>query len=71
MYHFKKWEELAWFVFVAVATMLLQQLLTFDPGQVEDWREWAIALGAASVRAAAAAVLAFIGKQHLAGTDKP
>ena len=65
-YEFKALEELFWFVVVAVATVVLQALVEFDPAKIDDWRAWAIGLGAAAVRAAAGAALAWLGKRELA-----
>jgi hypothetical protein len=62
-YEFKSLEELAWFVLVAAATVLFQVLAEFDPSTIEDWRTWFIALGAAMVRAAAGAALAWLARR--------
>lgn len=61
MYRFQRWPELVWFVATAVFVVILQQLAAFDPAQAVDWRQWAVALAAASMRAAAGAALAWIG----------
>ena len=61
-YDYKKTQELAWFIFVAVATVLMQALMEFDPAAIVDGGAWAVSLGAASVRAAAGAALAFLTK---------
>jgi len=58
LYDFKVLEEIAWLALVAAAVAVLQIVVTADPGTIIDWRAWAIALGAAGARAAAAAVLA-------------
>lgn len=52
-YDFKGAQELAWGAAVAAATYLLTVLVTFDPETITDWRAWAIALGAGTVRAVA------------------
>lgn len=62
-YEFKALEELGWFVLVAVATVVLQALVEFDPSRIDDWRAWAVGVGAAAVRAGAGAALAWLGKQ--------
>src|SRR5436190_22065359 len=40
-----------------MSVVLLTNLLTFDPEHITDWKQWAIALGAALVRAGAGAAL--------------
>lgn len=70
-YHFKLNQEALWFVGVAVASVLAQELLTFDGNAVTDWRVWAVALASACVRAAAGAVLAWIGRESLAEQTDP
>jgi hypothetical protein len=62
-YEFKALEELAWFVLVAVMTVLFQTLAEFDPSRIEDWRTWFVALGAAMVRAGAGAALAWLTRR--------
>ena len=62
MYDYKKAQELGWFIVVAVATVLMQALMEFDPATIVDGRAWAVSLAAASVRAAAGAALAFLAK---------
>ena len=61
-YNFKGWQELSWFVLVAVATTALQALVEFDPAAVTDYRAWIISLGVASMRAGAGAALAWLTK---------
>ena len=58
LYDFKLLEEIAWLALVAAVFAALQTIVTADPAIIVDWRAWAIAVGAASVRAAAAAILA-------------
>ncbi len=60
-YEFKR-DEIAWFVLVAVVTVLMEALLDFDPATITDWSAWAVGLGAASVRATAAAILTAIAR---------
>lgn len=60
MYTFKTWQEIGWAVFVAVATVVLTELVTFDEATLTDPLTWAIAVGAACLRAAAGAALSFI-----------
>ena len=54
--------ELFWAALVAIITVVLQALVNFDPMQIVDWKVWAIGIGAASVRAAAAALLVFFAR---------
>lgn len=68
-YEFKALEELGWFVLVAVATVVLQALVEFDPSRIDDWRAWAVGVGAAAVRAGAGAALAWLGKRAIGGED--
>lgn len=65
VYQFKAVEEIGWFVAVAVISVLAQELLTFDGTTVADWRTWAVALLSAAVRAAAGALIAYLGKRAL------
>lgn len=59
-YVFKKKEEAAWAVATAVGIVVLTAGATFDPETVTNWKVWAMGIGAASVRAAAGAVLAML-----------
>lgn len=59
-YTFKKLPELGWAVFVAVATVVLTELVTFNETTLTDPKAWGIALAAGCVRAAAGAALAFL-----------
>ncbi|HET6380189.1 MAG TPA: hypothetical protein VFH63_04030 [candidate division Zixibacteria bacterium] len=68
MYDFHKWQELAWAIFVAVATVVLTELVTFNESTLDDPIAWGTALVAACVRAAAGAALAFI---RPAGSSAP
>lgn len=68
-YEFKALEELGWFVLVAVATVVLQALVEFDPSRIDDWRAWAVGVGAAAVRAGAGAALAWLGKHAITDED--
>ena len=61
-YNFKPTAEFWWFVLVTFATAILTQLVSFDPGQITDWRVWAVSLGAGGVRAVAGAVVAYLTK---------
>lgn len=60
-YQFRFKPEALWFVGVAALTAILQILITFDPAKIENWQTWAIALGAAAVRAAAGAAIHALG----------
>ena len=62
-YDFKRGSELAWFAVVAAATFLLVLAADFDVDTVTDWRAYGIAAGSGMLRAAAAAVLAAIGRR--------
>lgn len=70
VYRFKWAEELAWFVAVAIISVLAQELLTFDATTVTDWRTWTVALLSATVRAGAGAMLAYFGKQAIKGEGR-
>jgi hypothetical protein len=63
-YTFKRWPEFAWAVGMAVAVVLAQAMLTFDPTTIVDWRAWAVGIAGASVRAAGGAVLAYMGSSR-------
>ena len=58
MYNWKRAEELAWIALVGAGIFLLEMAFRFDPGQVQDWKAWAVAAAGGAVRAAAGAVLA-------------
>ena len=62
-YEFKQLPELGWFAVVAAATFLLVLAADFDVDTVTDWRAYGIAAGSGMLRAAAAAVLAVIGRR--------
>lgn len=51
--------EIGWAIFVAVVTVLLTELVTFNETTLIDPIAWGAALLAACVRAAAGAALAF------------
>ena len=61
-YDFDRGKELAWFAMVAAGTFLLVLAVDFDPDTIADWQAYAVAAGAGALRAAAAAVLARMGK---------
>ena len=61
-YDFKRGKELAWFAVVAAGTFLLVLAVDFDPSVTTDWQAYAVAAGAGMLRAAAAAVLARMGR---------
>lgn len=60
-YEFKK-AELWWFVFVAMVVVVLEAVVTLDPEAAIDWAVWLKAVAIGSVRAGAAALLAFFVK---------
>lgn len=57
-YEFKVGPELVRFAAVAAVVYILQQAVTWNPAEVANWTEWAIALGTGAVQTVAAAVLA-------------
>lgn len=59
-YKFKPLPELYWGVVIAASLVILQALVTLDPDKITDVRTWAIAIGGATVRAAAGAALDYI-----------
>lgn len=59
-YTFKRLPELGWAIFVAVATVVATELVTFNESTLADPKAWGIAVIAACVRAAAGALLAFL-----------
>ncbi len=61
-YSYNRIAELAWFAAVAAGTFLLVLAVDFDPDTVTDWQAYVVAAGAGMLRAAAAAVLARIGR---------
>ena len=61
-YDFDRGKELAWFAAVAAGTFLLVLAVDFDPSVTTDWRAYAVAAGGGMVRAAAAAILARMGR---------
>lgn len=61
-YKFVVLREAGWAAFIAVATLLLQELATFDEAVLQEPLTWAISLGIALLRAAAAAILAAFTK---------
>jgi len=60
-YIFKTLPELGWAIFVAVATVIATELVTFNESTLTDPAAWGMALLAACVRAAAGALLAHFG----------
>ena len=70
LYDFKLVEEIAWLALVAAAVAALQIIVRAEPATIVDWRAWAIALGAAVVRAAAAAVLMRLPSSPSSGTKR-
>lgn len=67
-YEFKVTQEIIWAFSVGAGTAILEILIKFDPSIITDWSTWAIAAGAAVLRAGAAAalpVLLKLGKQIL------
>ena len=56
-YELKALPEVLWAAAVGAGTAGLEILIRFDPEVITEWETWAIASGAAVVRAAAAAAL--------------
>jgi len=61
-YGYKRVAEAGWFAFVAIAVVILEALIKFNPDAIQDWKAWGIAIGAGAVRAAAGALLAVFTK---------
>ena len=61
-YDFNRIAELAWFAAVAAGTFLLVLAVDFDPDTVTSWQAYVVAAGGGMVRAAAAAILARMGR---------
>ena len=61
-YIFKTTPEFWWLIGVAVASVLLQAFMEFDPEKIKDFKVWAVGIGSASVRAAAGAAFAWLTK---------
>lgn len=70
-YQYKRLQELAWAVLVAVGVVAAQAMLTVDPDTISDWRTWATGVAAASVRAVGGALLAWLGATAAAAGSKP
>lgn len=68
-YRFKPWQELYWGILVAGATVLLLELAGLNPDAITDWRGWAVALGAAMVRAMAGAGIDYLRRSMTDGDD--
>ena len=60
-YTFKFSQETIWFLVVTALTPLLLALAEFNPDTITNWRAWSMAIGAASVRAFVAAIIAKFG----------
>lgn len=70
-YKFVVLREAAWAAFIAVAVVILQAFVAFEPEAITSWSSWALALGAAGIRAAAAAILAGFTKGFVLKEEKP
>lgn len=67
-YDFKIAQEAAFAFAVGAGTALIQIAVTFNPEMITDWSTWAIASGAAGLRAGAAMTLPIlirVGKKLL------
>ena len=60
-YTFRVTQELLWYLAVAALTPVLLALAELDVDLITDWRAWSMAIGAASVRAFVAAIIAKFG----------
>lgn len=69
-YRFKPLPELYWGVVIAASTVLLMELVGLNPDAISDWRGWAVALAAGTVRAAAGAALDYI-RRSMAADPEP
>jgi hypothetical protein len=69
-YQFKPKPELFWFMVVAMITVAMQVLVEFDPATITDWNTWGVGIGAAMVRAAAGAFLAYVTKEGIVYTSE-
>ena len=67
-YQFMPWAELGWAVAIAAGLVVLQALVTFDPEAITSWATWGVAVGGASIRAAAGAAIDWIRRGM---TDQP
>ena len=65
-YRFLPAQELYWGVLVAASLVLLQALFTLKPEEVADWRVWAVAVGGATVRAAAGSAIDYLRRSMAA-----
>jgi hypothetical protein len=70
-YKFVVLREAAWAAFIAVAVVLLQALVAFDPEVITDWQSWFVSLGSAGLRAGAAAILAGFTKGFVLQEPSP
>ena len=70
-YSFQPKPEFFWFIAVAAITVGVQALVEFDPETITNWESWAIGIGAAMVRAAAGAFLAYVAKHGWTYDDEP
>ena len=61
-YDFERGKELAWFALVAAGVFLLVLAADFDTDTITDWKAYGIAAVSGAIRAAAAAILARIGR---------
>lgn len=67
-YEFKVAQEAAFAFAVGAGTTIIQIAVTFDPAMITDWSTWAVASGAAILRAGAAMTLPIlirVGKRLL------
>ncbi len=71
-YEFKVAQEAAFAFAVGAGTALIQIAVTFDPATITDWSTWAVASGAAVLRAGAAMTLPIlirVGKKVLGKSE--
>lgn len=73
-YEFKVAQEIGWAFAVGLVTALFEILVRFNPDAITDWKTWAVASGAALVRAGAAAAMPVVikhGSAVLRRVSKP
>ena len=70
-YKFVVIREAGWAAFIAIATLLLQELATFNEAVLDDPVTWVIGVGLALLRAGAAAVLAAFTKGFVLKEPSP
>ena len=70
-YTFRPLPELYWAIVTGCGIVLFQAALTLDPGQVQDWEVWAVALGGSLVRALGGAGLDYLRRSGMTEEPEP